>query len=170
MPLAFSASQQLQLDVSHQPDRLAAYLSDQDRVVKALLDPDQLEPLGPGRYRYAVTHLQVFQLQIQPVVDLRIHLAQDRLVLEATECELEGLGLVDDFQLTLGSWLAAGANGLEGEASLAVTVSQPSLLKLIPAKVLEATGRSLLAGILLGIKGRVGQQLLSDYRLWCQEH
>ena len=170
MPLAFSASQQLQLDVSHQPERLAAYLSDQDRVVKALLDPNQLEPLGPGRYRYAVTHLQVFQLQIQPVVDLRIRLAQDRLVLEATECELEGLGLVDDFQLTLGSWLAAGANGLEGEASLAVTVSQPSLLKLIPAKVLEATGRSLLAGILLGIKGRVGQQLLSDYRLWCQEH
>lgn len=170
MPLAFCASQQLQLDVSHQPERLAAYLSDQDRVVKALLDPNQLEPLGPGRYRYAVTHLQMFQLQIQPVVDLRIRQAQDRLVLEATECELEGLGLVDDFQLTLGSWLAAGANGLEGEASLAVTVSQPSLLKLIPAKVLEATGRSLLAGILLGIKGRVGQQLLSDYRLWCQEH
>jgi hypothetical protein len=169
MPLAFCASQQLQLDVSHQPERLAAYLSDQDRVVKALLDPNQLEPLGPGRYRYAVTHLQVFQLQIQPVVDLSIRLAQDRLVLEATECELEGLGLVDDFQLTLGSWLAAGTNGLEGEASLAVTVSQPSLLKLIPAKVLEATGRSLLAGILLGIKGRVGQQLLSDYRLWCQE-
>ena len=104
------------------------------------------------------------------MVDLRIRLAQERLVLEATECELEGLGLVDDFQLTLGSWLAAGANWLEGEASLAVTVSQPSLLKLIPAKVLEATGRSLLAGILLGIKGRVGQQLLSDYRLWCQEH
>ena len=170
MPLAFRASQQLQLDVSDQPERLAYYLNDQDRVVKALLDPNQLEPLGPGRYRYAVTHLQVFQLQIQPVVDLRTHLTPGRLVLEATECELEGLGLVDDFQLTLGSWLAAGATGLEGEASLAVAVSQPSLLKLIPARVLEATGRSLLKGILLGIKGRVGQQLLSDYRLWCQEH
>ena len=170
MPLAFSASQQLQLAVSDQPERLASYLSDQDRVVKALLDPNQLEPLGPGRYRYSVTHLQVFQLQIQPVVDLHTHLAPGRLVLEATECELEGLGLVDDFQLTLGSWLAAGPTGLEGEASLAVAVSQPSLLKLIPAKVLEATGRSLLAGILLGIKGRVGQQLLNDYRLWCQEH
>jgi hypothetical protein len=170
MPLAFRASQQLQLDVSDQPERLASYLNDQDRVVKALLDPNQLEPLGPGRYRYAVTHLQVFQLQIQPVVDLRTHLTPGRLVLEATECELEGLGLVDDFQLTLGSWLAAGATGLEGEASLAVAVSQPSLLKLIPARVLEATGRSLLAGILLGIKSRVGQQLLSDYRLWCSEH
>ena len=170
MPLAFSASQQLQLEVSHQPERLAAYLDDQDRVVKALLDPSQLEALGQGRYRYSVTHLQVFQLQIQPVVDLRTSLESGRLVLEATDCELEGLGLVDDFQLTLGSWLAAGPSGLEGEATLAVEVSQPPLLKLIPAKVLEATGRSLLAGILLGIKGRVGQQLLSDFQTWCQEH
>jgi len=71
MPLAFSASQQLQLDVSVQPERLASYLQDQDRVVKALLDPSQLEPIGPGRYRYTVTQLQVFQLQIQPLVDLR---------------------------------------------------------------------------------------------------
>jgi len=170
MPLAFSASQQLQLDVSVQPERLASYLQDQDRVVKALLDPSQLEPIGPGRYRYTVTQLQVFQLQIQPLVDLRTSLEPGRIVLEATDCELEGLGLVDDFQLTLGSWLAAGARGLEGEATLAVAVSQPPLLKLIPAKVLEATGRSLLAGILLGIKGRVGQQLLSDFQNWCREH
>ena len=48
-------------------------------------------------------------------------------------------------------------------------MSQPSLLKLIPTKVLEATGRSLLAGILLGIKSRVGQQLLGDFRQWCLE-
>ena len=169
MPLAFSASQQLQLEVSHQPERLAAYLDDQDRVVKALLDPSQLEALGQGRYRYSVTHLQVFQLQIQPVVDLRTSLEPGRLVLEATDCELEGLGLVDDFQLTLGSWLAAGPSGLEGEATLAVEVSQPPLLKLIPAKVLEATGRSLLSGILLGIKTRVGPQLVDDFRDWCRQ-
>jgi hypothetical protein len=50
-----------------------------------------------------------------------------------------------------------------------VLVSQPSLLKLIPTKVLEATGRSLLAGILLGIKSRVGHQLLSDFKQWCLE-
>jgi len=51
-----------------------------------------------------------------------------------------------------------------------VSVSQPSLLKLIPAKVLEATGRSLLAGILSGIKTRVGQQLISDFQRWCKQH
>ena len=66
--------------------------------------------------------------------------------------------------------MLAGENGLEGEATLSVQVSQPPLLRLIPKAVLEATGRSLLAGILLGIKGRVGQQLLGDFKQWCQEH
>jgi hypothetical protein len=75
---------------------------------------------------------------------------------------------VDDFRLTLHSWLEARQEGLVGEAALAVHVSQPSLLKLIPPKVLEGTGRSLLAGILLGIKTRVGQQLLGDFEQWCQ--
>jgi hypothetical protein len=169
MALAFSASQQLQLAVAEQPERLAAYLEQEERVVQALLDPSQLTPLAPGHYRYAVTHLQVFQLQIEPVVQLRTHSSAGRLELEAIDCQLEGLGLVDDFQLSLHSWLEASAAGLEGEATLAVSVSQPPLLKLIPSGMLEATGRSLLAGILLGIKGRVGQQLMHDFQQWCQQ-
>lgn len=169
MPLAFRASQQLQLPVPDQPERLAAYLGEEERVVKALLDPSQLSTLHPGHYRYEVTHLQVFQLQIQPVVQLRTQAMPGRLELEAIDCELEGLGLVDDFQLSLRSWLEASPHGLEGEATLEVSVSQPPLLKLIPSRVLEATGRSLLAGILLGIKGRVGLQLLGDFRQWCQD-
>ena len=168
MPLAFSASQQLQLPVREHPERLASYLAQEERVVKALLDPSQLTTLMAGHYRYAVTRLQVFQLQIQPVVQLRTQSSPGRLVLEATDCDLEGLGLVDDFQLSLQSWLEASPTGLEGEATLAVSVSQPPLLKLIPVSVLEATGRSLLAGILLGIKGRVGQQLVEDFRQWCE--
>jgi hypothetical protein len=43
-------------------------------------------------------------------------------------------------------------------------------LKLIPKKSLEATGRSLLAGILLGIRTRVSQQLVDDFRDWCRQH
>jgi hypothetical protein len=149
MSLAFSASQQLQLDILDKADCLANYLENEERVVNALLDSKQLKILSPGHYRYEVTHLQVFQLKIQPVVQLRTHSSPGQLELEAIDCELEGLGLVDDFQLTLSSWLKAGTQGLEGEATLAVLVSQPSLLKLIPTKVLEATGRSLLGGILL---------------------
>jgi len=167
MPLAFSASQALQLSVPQQADLLPDYLNDEERVIGALLDPQQLENLGNGRYRYTVTRLQVFQLQIQPVVELVARRSHHRIDLEAIDCQLEGLGIVDDFQLTLESWLEANEEGLNGEACLAVSVSQPSLLRLIPVKVLEATGRSLLAGILLGIKTRVQQQLLHDFEVWC---
>ncbi|MFZ0409147.1 MAG: DUF1997 domain-containing protein [Cyanobium sp.] len=167
MPLAFSASQQLTLPIADSSDRLAAYLGHEDRVVSALLDPQQLQTLAPGHYRYTVTRVQVFQLQIQPIVQLRAWQRDDRLELDALDCQLEGLGLVDDFQLRLHSWLRPCPIGLEGEASLSVSVSQPPLLKLIPAKMLEATGRSVLAGILLGIRNRVGQQLLADFQDWC---
>lgn len=169
MPLAFSARQQLSLPVREDSDKLADYLNDERRVVAALLDPRQLEPLGPGHYRYTVTRVQVFQLHIQPIVELKAHSNGGRLELQALDCQLEGLGLVDDFQLGLESWLNASADGLEGEASLAVSVSQPPLLKLIPPRILEATGHSVLAGILLGIRNRVSQQLLGDFRSWCQE-
>ena len=169
MILAFSARQSLCLSTAGDGPRLAAYLADEERVIGALLDLQQLERLGPGHYRYTVTRLQVFQLQIQPIVDLRARLSDGRIDLEATDCRLEGLGIVDDFQLSLDSWLVASDEGLEGEAQLAVQVSQPPLLRMIPAKVLEATGRSLLGGILLGIRTRVSQQLLGDYRRWCKE-
>ena len=168
MSLAFSASQQLNLQVSRHRERLSDYLAQDERVVSALLDPRQLTPLEAGHYRYTVSQLQVFQLRIQPIVDLRTHRSPGRLELEAIDCHLEGLGLVDDFVLTLRSWLSASSEGLQGEATLGVQVSQPPLLKLIPAKVLEATGHSLLAGILLGIKGRVCQQLLHDFEAWCE--
>ena len=63
MPLAFRACQQLSLPVQHSIEQLPGYLSDQQRVVEALLDPRQLEAIGPGHYRYTVTRVQVFQLQ-----------------------------------------------------------------------------------------------------------
>lgn len=167
MTLAFCASQQLSLPVIESAGLLPAYLDDEGRVVRALLDEHQLEPLGPGRYRYSVTRVQVFQLQIQPVVELQALHRPGRLELEALDCQLEGLGLVDDFQLKLRSWLQASQEGLEGEASLSVRVSRPPLLRLIPPAVLEATGRSVLSAILLGIRKRVGQQLVADFHDWC---
>jgi hypothetical protein len=169
MPLAFSASQELQLSVAEQAERLPGYLNNEERVVKALLDAKQLEPLGPGRWRYSVTHLQLFQLQIHPIVELSCQLEPGSIQLQALDCQLEGLGIVDDFQLSLCSKLCAGPTGLQGDANLGVQVSQPPLLKLVPARVLEATGRSLLAGILLTIRSRVGSQLLEDFHRWCQE-
>ena len=87
-----------------------------------------------------------------------------------TESYLDGLGLVDDFDLKLDAVLEAKLSGLEGEALLGVTVSQPQLLRLIPPKILESTGQSILNGILLGIKARVQKQLIVDFNNWCNEN
>ena len=167
MLLAFSASQTLNLAVESQMDRLPAYLNQEERVVKALLDADQLERLGPGQYRYTVTTIQVFQLQVKPVVSLNVRLEGQTLIMRAIDAQLEGLGMVDDFELTLESVLEASSTGLKGLATLGVQVSQPPLLRLIPRKVLESTGESILNGILLTIKGRVGRQLVGDFQQWC---
>lgn len=170
MPLAFSASQELTLPVEDHLDRLPAYLADEERVIGALFNPQQLVPLAPGRYRYTVTQVRVFQLKIQPVVELQLdHPGQGCLEINALDCDLEGLGLVDDFDLSLGARLAVDQEGLQGDATLAVTVSQPPLLKFVAPKVLEATGRSVLNGILLGIRTRVSRKLVEDFHRWCGE-
>ena len=88
--------------------------------------------------------------------------------MSALDSKLDGLGIVDDFNLLLKANLQATDTGLEGEALLGVTVSQPPLLRLIPKKILESTGHSVLNGILLGIKTRVQQQLIKDFTNWCE--
>ena len=168
MPLAFSASQRLDLPVDRNRRHLAAYLQQEERVIGALLDERQLSKLSPGTYRYTVTTLQVFQLQVKPVVSLQVQTDQGSIHMRALDCELEGLGIVQDFSLTLNATLICDEHGLSGDARLDVSVSQPPLLKLIPRQALEKTGASLLSGILLGIKTRVGQQLLTDFHSWVE--
>ena len=169
MTLAFRASQHLDLPVANQTEHLRSYLRQEDRVIKALLDARQLERIGPGRYRYTVTTLQVFQLQVCPVVSLKIEQGDGTIAIQATDATLDGLGLVDDFQLSLEALLEVADHGLQGEAKLGVHVSQPPLLKLIPRRVLESTGESILNGILITIKGRVGRQLVRDFQDWARQ-
>ncbi|KGG13531.1 MULTISPECIES: DUF1997 domain-containing protein [Prochlorococcus] len=170
MPLAFDARQKLDLPVKNNSERLPDYLLQQERVVGAMLDSKKLISLGDGNYRYTVTSFKVFQLEVNPIVSIAVLNTENTLQMSATDSTLDGLGLVDDFELMLDATLTASSNGLEGIAHLGVTVSQPPLLKFVPSKILESTGQSILNGILLGIKARVGQQLVQDFALWCTEN
>ena len=55
----------------------------------ALLSPEQLEPLGGGRYRYSVSPLQLFQLRIMPTVEIQVE-QPSRLEMRSLQCNLEG--------------------------------------------------------------------------------
>ena len=169
MSLAFAAKQKLNLPVKCNAERLNDYLLQQERVVGAMLDSDKLVAMGEGKFRYSVTSFKVFQLEVNPVVSIAVTNHQGILKMHATDSELDGLGIVDDFELALDATLRAVSQGLEGEAMLSVSVSRPPLLRLIPPRILESTGQSVLNGILLGIKARVGKQLVQDFVNWCDE-
>ena len=168
MLLNFDAKQKLKLSVTTNKDRLSTYLLQEERVVGAMLDSNKLIPEGKGKYKYNVTSFRVFQLDVNPVVSIAVENKNGVLIMSALDSKLDGLGIVDDFNLILKAYLQATKIGLEGEALLGVTVSQPPLLKLIPKKILESTGHSVLNGILLGIKARVQQQLIKDFTSWCE--
>ena len=167
MLLSFDAKQKLKLSVTTNKERLSKYLLQEERVVGAMLDSNKLIPEGQGKYKYNVTSFRVFQLDVNPVVSIAVENKNGALHMSALDSKLDGLGIVEDFKLLLRANLQATNLGLEGEALLGVTVSQPSLLKLIPKRILESTGHSVLNGILLGIKTRVQQQLIKDFTEWC---
>ena len=168
MLLSFDAKQKLKLSVSRNQEYLPYYLLEEERVVGAMLDSKKLVPEGEGKYKYTVTSFKVFQLDINPVVSIAVENKDGVLKMSALDSKLDGLGIIDDFNLLLKANLEATSTGLEGEALLGVSVSQPPLLKLVPKKILESTGHSVLNGILLGIKTRVQQQLVRDFLNWCE--
>ena len=168
MLLAFDARQKLKLSVTRNKEYLSKYLLEEERVVGAMLDPNKLEPEGEGKYKYTVTSFRVFQLDVNPVVSIAVENDEGVLKMSALDSKLNGLGIVEDFNLILKANLEATGFGLEGEALLGVSVSQPPHLKLLPKKILESTGHSVLNGILLGIKSRVQQQLIKDFVNWCE--
>ena len=167
MLLSFDAKQKLKLSVTKKKEYLSKYLLEEERVVGAMLDSNKLIPEGEGKYKYNVTSFRVFQLDVNPVVSIAVENKNGVLIMSALDSKLDGLGIVDDFNLILKANLEATDIGLEGEALLGVEVSQPPLLKLVPKKILESTGHSVLNGILLGIKTRVQQQLVKDFNNWC---
>ena len=170
MLLAFDAKQKLKLSVTSNKEYLSNYLLEEERVVGAMLDSRKLVPEGEGKYKYTVTSFKVFQLDINPVVSIGVDNKDGVLTMRALDSKLDGLGIIDDFKLILKANLKATEIGLEGEALLGVSVSQPPLLRLVPKTILESTGHSVLNGILLGIKARVQKQLVNDFLDWCESN
>ena len=71
------------------------------KVVGAMLDSKKLEPEGEGKYKYTVTSFKVFQLDNNPVVSIAVENKDGILRMSALDSKLDGLGMIDDFNLIL---------------------------------------------------------------------
>lgn len=172
MMTRFYATQSVSFLVPEQPIPIQHYLRQPQRLVKALIDPKQIEPLSEGKFRLKMRPLNFMMIQIQPIVDLQIWVeAGDTILLRSVRCEIRGNDYVNQrFDLDLTGQLTPQFVGaktqLQGQANLEVKIHLPPAFWLTPKPLLEATGNGLLHSVLLTIKQRLMRQLLSDYHLW----
>ena len=172
MMTRFYASQSVCLIVPVQPIPIKHYLRQPQRLVNALIDPRQIEPLSEGTFRLKMRPLSFMMIQIQPIVDLQIWAGTgDEISLKSIRCEIWGNEYINQrFDLNLTGKLLPQSVGsktqLQGDANLEVSIHLPPALWLTPKTLLEKTGNGLLHSVLLTIKQRLMRQLLSDYHEW----
>ncbi len=74
------------------PERLAAYLSQVERPLAALLARDRLERLEEGRYRYRSRPFRLLGFELVPTLELRARWQAPRLEVASLDCRILGLG------------------------------------------------------------------------------
>ncbi|MFE4107045.1 DUF1997 domain-containing protein [Almyronema epifaneia] len=170
--LQFSAAQSVNITVPQKTIAIERYLQKPQRLVYALMNPDQVESLAFDRFRLSLQPFKFFVLRIQPVVDLEVLVSDTGNVrLRSVGCEIQGSQYISQrFDLNLQGWLEPrstdAATYLVGQANLTVAVELPPALRLTPKPLVESAGSRLLRGILATIKQRLIQQLLVDYEKW----
>jgi hypothetical protein len=148
------------------------YLSQPQRLIRAITNPSQIQQLAPSHFRLKLQPLQFMALRIEPTVDLQVWTQADGMLhLRSLDCEIPGGAfLPQSFRLELVGTLSPHRHGmtteLQGRADLTVQVDVPPALKLLPDSILERAGRGFLDGILLTIKYRLERQLVQDYHRW----
>jgi Protein of unknown function (DUF1997) len=175
MSLQFNACQSVTIPICDRPWLIQHYLKQPQRLIEALVEPKRIQALGQGRFRLKMRSFAFMTVHIQPVVDLLVwHEAEaNQLCLKSVACQISGNDYINQrFQLQLNGALTAvaGSRGtqLDGLANLSVKVDLPPAFWITPRPLLEASGNSLLKGILLTMKQRLSKQLLADYASWAQ--
>lgn len=172
MQVNFTGSQAISLQVPSASVPLHHYLRQPHRLVYALTDRSRVEQLSDHLFRLSMRPREFMALKFQPVVDLKVWSDPSGIVhVRSAGCELKGVDYVNErfkFRLTgeLRPEVKNGKTWLEGGGDLRVGVELPPLFWMTPKPILEAAGHSLLQGILMTFKQRLGHQLIADYQQW----
>ncbi len=172
MLVHFAAQESVTVPVPRQPIPIEHYLRQPQRLVYAIADPQQVEPLSEQVYRLKMRPRTFFTFTIQPVVDVRVWTEPSNILrLQSVGCEIRGVPYIDRrFGLNLTGSLqavrSARSSSLVGQAALHVEVEVPPPLSMMPKIIVEAAGDSLLSSVLGLIKQQLTRQLIADYQQW----
>lgn len=170
--LELSSFESITLDIPNQSVPFRSYLEQPQRLVHALISPNQVIGLGNKQFRLYLRTIAFFMLRIQPVVDLEI-IASDngQVSLKSIACKIQGNEFVNqNFDLSLrghlNSIVQSQSTRLVGQAALRVSVDIPLILQFVPTALLETTGNHVLRSTLATMKQRLAHKLSADYRKW----
>lgn len=173
--LRLSANQSTHMRIQQHAVPVSHYLKQPRRLVRALMNPAQVDELGHDTFRFHLRGFEFLMLKIRPVVDLKIDVSQPGLLrVRAVDCWIKGNETINEqFSLELSGFLTLedqdGFAQLNGEAKLAIAVGLPPVLQMTPMSLIEATGNQILRGILSTMKQRLNRQLAADYEQWSRE-
>jgi len=183
----FFASESVSILVPSQPIPISYYLRQPQRLIHALTEQSRVEILEnhnsscvhqeQRKFQLKMQPLHFLHLTIQPTVDMDVWADTDGTVnLRSSKTEIRGIAYINQrFSLNLVGQIrpktdANGQTRLIGKADLNVSVEMPSIFLLTPPLILEITGNSLLKSVLLTIKQRLLQRLISDYIDWAKSN
>jgi len=173
MNTEFKASETVKILVEERIVPIQHYLSQPERVVKAIAENTPMEHLSGDRYLLKMRPLNFMDLyEFQPTVVLKVWSADHGIIhLDSQEYDIKGLDAHKHcFYLKLKGQLAPclinKKTYLKGKADLEVKFQLPPALWITPKSLLEMAGNSLLKSVLLKIKQKLLTQLLTDYYHW----
>lgn len=176
MHIYFQATETVSLEVSQQEIPIEHYLRQPHRLVKTIADEKLMTVLPDNCYQLKMQPLNFLDIyHFQPIVNLKVWAgASGSLYLNSQSCEIKGIDYINRrFNLHLKGKLSPqqidGKTYLQGKADLQVQVDLPPPLWLTPKSLLQTTGNSLLKGVLIRIKQKLGSQLLRDYYQFATE-
>ncbi|MDY7003497.1 MAG: DUF1997 domain-containing protein [Cyanobacteriota bacterium] len=170
----FFASQSVNIPVPEESISIQNYLSQPQRIVEVIADPNCIEKLTNDIYRLKMKPLKFFMLKIEPIIDMKILTTSKGVVnLKSVGCQLKGIEMINEhFQLNLNGTMQPTKNQnktiLEGKVELALQIFLPAPFNKIPKSILLSTGNNLLGSILLKMKQGLMNKLLLDYSNWAK--
>ncbi len=172
MATKFVASESVKIAVPRKTIPIEHYLRQPQRLVNALVDRKRVERLNREIFRLKMRPLNFMSVKIQPTVDMRIWAHSNGTInLESVACDILGLDYINQrFTLNLKGYLLPtqlnSVTYLQGNADLEVGLELPPPFSFTPQLIMEKTGNGFLKSILMTIKQRLLNQLLSDYQSW----
>ena len=150
-------------------DELTAFLSDSNRIMRALLDPKNLRQLGPDRFLYASRPYRLLTFQIQPQVVFAVGWEAEKLHIVFESCDIAGLGDIEkSLCFTCKASIHPVNGGLEAVATADLKLTKTALTAFIPDPVWLGLGRKALNLVFKRLEERCQRRLRKSAVRWVQ--